>query len=117
ILETYDAIGTIVAAADLFKTSPRKLHYRLKEYREQGWIPRTTRSRSLTPDESLESRGEALKASEEKRLKVLLAEEDDELRGALSEFLIAEGYDVVSVPDGRMFLEQLGGAMLFGEGE
>jgi CheY-like chemotaxis protein len=45
-------------------------------------------------------------------VRVLLAEDDDELRWALSDFLRSEGYDVIAVRDGRAVLERLGATML-----
>jgi DNA-binding NtrC family response regulator len=38
ILQTYAALGSVVAAADVLGVSPRKVHYRLKQFRQQGLL-------------------------------------------------------------------------------
>ena len=100
ILASYEAAGSVKAAAEVLGISVRKLHYRLREYRATGYLPGRPRPASS------EVRSEAAK------LRVLLAEDDDDLRWALADFLRMEGYDVIAVADGRALLEQLGAAML-----
>ncbi len=92
IVETYEAFGTVKAAAEALGISERKIHYRMKEYRDQE-----ARVPAAPPRPSV---------------RVLLAEDDDELRWALTDFLQAEGYQVVPVADGRTLLEQLGATLL-----
>jgi DNA-binding NtrC family response regulator len=96
ILETYEALGTVRATAEALGISPRKLQYRLKEYRDEGYLPADDRAQDHAP----------------KRLQVLLAEDDDELRAALTELLESEGCDVIAVRSGSASLEHLGAALL-----
>jgi DNA-binding NtrC family response regulator len=110
MLRTYEATGSVKATAEVLDISVRKVHYRLKQYREEGWLaPR---------GEKLPNGGELglsrpLDTSEEPRSRrILLAEDDDDVRWALTDLLTAEGYDVVAVPDGTALLEHLGAALL-----
>jgi DNA-binding NtrC family response regulator len=96
ILETYEALGTARATAEALGISTRKLQYRLKEYRVQGFLPARSGAQAHTAP----------------RLRVLLAEDDDELRSALAELLEGEGCDVIAVRDGSASLEHLGEALL-----
>jgi DNA-binding NtrC family response regulator len=109
ILETYDALGTVTGAASVLDISPRKIHYRLSEYKRQGYLP--SKERPNAPAQV----AEPAPADGQRAPRVLLAEDDDDLRWALSDLLKSEGYDVVAVPDGRVFLEQLGSAVLLGQ--
>ena len=38
ILQTYTALGSVTAAAEVLDVSPRKMHYRLKQFRQQGFL-------------------------------------------------------------------------------
>jgi DNA-binding NtrC family response regulator len=38
ILQTYAALGSVTAAAHMLDVSPRKVHYRLKQFRQQGTL-------------------------------------------------------------------------------
>jgi DNA-binding NtrC family response regulator len=109
ILETYDALGTVTGAASVLDISPRKIHYRLSEYKRQGYLASKERAQSMVPS------ADPAPAEGPRAPRVLLAEDDDDLRWALSDLLKSEGYDVVAVPDGRVFLEQLGSAVLLGQ--
>jgi DNA-binding NtrC family response regulator len=104
ILDTYEALGTVKASAEALGISERKIHYRLKEYRKgvrgTGRRRRKTRPSTQTP------------IAPRPTVRILLAEDDDEVRWALAEFLRTEGYEVVAVPDGKALLEHLGSAML-----
>jgi DNA-binding NtrC family response regulator len=105
ILQTYEALGTVKATAHVLGISPRKIHYRLKEYRKQTHL----RERELLlREQNLDATARARLM----QLRVLLAEDDDDLRWALSDLLKTDGYDVVAVADGRALLEHLGAAML-----
>ncbi len=97
ILQTYEALGTVKAAANALCISERKIHYRLKEYRHDH------------PIDTFESETAGGTPSS---IRVLLAEDDDDLRWALTDFLREEGFEVVAVPDGRAVLERLGAAVL-----
>jgi DNA-binding NtrC family response regulator len=110
ILETYDALGTVTGAASVLDISPRKIHYRLSEYKRQGYLPSKERATAQPPQVV-----EPTAADGQRAPRILLAEDDDDLRWALSDLLKSEGYDVVAVPDGRVFLEQLGSAVLLGQ--
>jgi DNA-binding NtrC family response regulator len=98
ILQTYEALRTVKATARALAISERKIHYRLKEYREE------LATYEVTQDGAETERSGGVR--------VLLAEDDDELRWALSDFLRSEGYDVIAVRDGRAVLERLGATML-----
>ncbi len=97
ILQTYEALGTVKATASALNISERKIHYRLKEYRDaRTFASQTTRTTDI----------------ECSTLRVLLAEDDDDLRWTLADYLRGEGFEVLAVPDGRAILEQLGASML-----
>ncbi len=98
ILATHDALGSVKEAAEVLGISPRKIHYRLKEYR--------TDARRGPAERGADGMAEA------PRPRVFLAEDDDDLRGALTQFLEAEGYEVLALQDGRALLERLGAALL-----
>jgi DNA-binding NtrC family response regulator len=106
IVATYAAVGTIRGTAEMLGVSERKIHYRLKEYRRAGVLPRG-RGR---PTVRAESPPASVAAD---RPRVLLAEDDDDLRGALVEFLEAAGYRVSAVRDGSALLEHLGRELPF----
>lgn len=95
IMRTLDVAGSLKEAAQMLGVSLRKLHYRIKEYRSEGFLA------DELPAEGL---------AQQKR--VLLAEDDDEVRWALADFLRDEGYHVVAVPSGAALLEHLGAAFL-----
>jgi DNA-binding NtrC family response regulator len=109
ILETYAAVGTVREAAVMLDISPRKIHYRLSEYRREDAFPPSERRPADAAAVMPESGARATR--------VLLAEDDDDLRWALADLLKSEGYAVMTVPDGRVFLEQLGKAVLQGAPE
>ncbi len=89
ILQTYDALGSIDATAQALGISARTIHYRLRDYRSQTAV--VVAARAKVPS----------------ALRVLLAEDDDDLRGALTEFLRGEGLTVVAVADGDAALAHL----------
>ena len=49
----------------------------------------------------------AIVDTEKKTLRILLAEDDDEMRGLLAESLHGEGYDIVECPNGWSLLKSL----------
>lgn len=100
ILETYEATGNMKEAAQLLGVSIRKVQYRLKRYRAEGWLASPSRRRAPPAEEAA------------RRARVLLAEDDDDVRFALSDLLQARGYEVIAVPDGRAVLEHIGAAIL-----
>lgn len=107
IIETYTALGSVKGAAEALGISERKVHYRLKQYRECGPAPtrlRLSALRSGTCNQATDSGHDAPR--------ILLAEDDDDLRWSLHDFLECAGYEVVAVRDGRALLEQLGASML-----
>ena len=101
ILQTYQALGTVEATAEMLRISARKIHYRLKEYKQQRQLYST----------EIQAPGKHLDESQP-IVRVLLAEDDDELRWALEECLKREGYEVIAVPDGNAVLNHLGAALL-----
>jgi DNA-binding NtrC family response regulator len=110
IRQTYEAFGTVKATAEILGISPRKIHYRLKEMRrhaksEASAADARANLASLANDPALDSLHPPAP-------RVLLAEDDDDLRWVLSNLLKTDGYDVVAVPDGRALLEHLGAAIL-----
>jgi DNA-binding NtrC family response regulator len=106
ILLTYRGLGgNANATADALGISVRKVHYRLREYREEGWLPRTgseVRPRSSSAAKLLA-----------RRPRLLLAEDDDDVRWSLTEILQTEGFEVIAVSSGSALLEHLGSAFLF----
>jgi DNA-binding NtrC family response regulator len=107
ILDTYAALGTVKGAAEALGVSERKLHYRLKQYREDGSTSARLRNVARRSADD-EEEGDAPARGPQ----ILLAEDDDELRWGLHDFLKCAGYTVVAVRDGRALLEYLGAAML-----
>src|SRR5690606_14560753 len=99
--ETFEAAGSLKEAAQLLGISVRKVQYRLKHYREQGWLLSAPRR---GPPSASDDAG--------RRPRVLLAEDDDDVRFALSDLLQARGYEVIAVSSGRAVLEHIGAAIL-----
>ena len=106
ILLTYRGLGgNANATAEALGISVRKVHYRLREYREEGWLPRSgseARARSVSNAKVLA-----------RRPRLLLAEDDDDVRWSLTEILETEGFEVIAVSSGSALLEHLGSAFLF----
>jgi DNA-binding NtrC family response regulator len=95
ILETYEALGTVKATAEMLGISERKIHYRLKGYRRDTEPAQVAAVERANPD------------ADRGRARVLLAEDDDELRWLLTDVLKAEGHEVVAVSDGSALLAHL----------
>lgn len=91
ILQTHRALGSVRATAEALGVSPRKVHYRLREYRDEGGLEDDAAEPGPSP----------------RPTRILLAEDDDELRWALAESLEGLGYEVEQVSDGRGLLERL----------
>ncbi len=102
ILETYEALGTVKATAEMLGISERKIHYRLKSYRTEHTAAQVSAVERANVD------------GERGRARVLLAEDDDELRWLLTDVLKAEGHEVVAVSDGSALLAHLGPSLLVG---
>jgi DNA-binding NtrC family response regulator len=106
ILLTYRGLGgNANATAEALGISVRKVHYRLREYREEGWLPKSStdpRVRSVSTPKAFG-----------RRPRLLLAEDDDDVRWSLAEILESEGYEVIAVSSGSALLEHLGSAFLF----
>ncbi len=98
ILETYDALGSVRAAAEMLGASERKVHYRLKAYRAEGARTKPAPA-ELIPRASRE------------RARILLAEDDEALREALTDLLAGEGHEVVALSDGTALLTQVASSM------
>ena len=103
ILETYQALGTVKATAEMLGISERKIHYRLKGYRADS-----------APAEKSAVERAAVPVPERGRARILLAEDDDELRWLLTDMLKAEGHEVVAVSDGTALLAHLNPSLLKG---
>jgi DNA-binding NtrC family response regulator len=104
ITQARAAFPSAKAAAEALGISLRKVQYRLREYRDEVASPAVelgAREGRIVPD----------------RTRILLAEDDDELRWALTALLLSEGYEVVAVADGRALLEHLGASMLLEQRE
>jgi DNA-binding NtrC family response regulator len=110
ILQTYRALGTVDAAAEMLRISARKIHYRLKEYKQQQQLASTAALATESADVEHPDASRPI-------IRVLLAEDDDELRWALEECLKREGYEVIAVPDGNSVLNHLGAALLLEQRE
>jgi DNA-binding NtrC family response regulator len=100
ILRTYEAVGTAKGTAEVLGISLRKVHYRLKEYREEGYLP----PRGAQAGQARFSSTELIAPL---RPRLLLAEDDDELRWALEALLEGDGYEVLSVASGNALMEHL----------
>lgn len=100
ILETLRSTGGIRRAAEVLGISRRTLQYRLRDYREQGYLK-----------DSLEEPADSSPLNS-RRARVLLAEDDDDVRYALERLLSRAGYEVVAVHSGGAVLEHLGAALL-----
>ncbi len=106
ILLTYRGLGgNANATAEALGISVRKVHYRLREYREEGWLPRGASEPRPRPSSNLRALA--------RRPRLLLAEDDDDVRWSLAELLETEGYEVIAVSSGTAVLEHLGSAFLF----
>ncbi|MCP4499354.1 MAG: response regulator [Deltaproteobacteria bacterium] len=106
ILRTYEATGSAKSTAELLDISVRKIHYRLKEYKKAGFFDDMDVKKRGTP--LLNVTNEPSGA----RPRLVLAEDDDQIRWSLAAMLEDEGYDVVSLPSGNAVLEHLGAAVL-----
>ncbi len=94
ILESYEAYGTVKATARALGISPRKVHYRLRQYREENEAAQGLRAPGAGPARPSAAR-------------IAVAEDDDELRWALAGYLESSGYEVLAVSDGTALLEHL----------
>jgi DNA-binding NtrC family response regulator len=95
ILDTYRRTKSVKEAANTLDISVRKLYYRLKEYRAEGWI-----------DEDVPVKGKGPKA------RIILAEDNDDVRVSLAQLLTDEGYEVVAVPNALELVNHLGPEVL-----
>jgi DNA-binding NtrC family response regulator len=105
ILETWQALGNVEAAARSLGISARTIYYRLKKLKQEG----------LMPDRGSAADGEPSTPSAPEtrtKLRVLFAEDDDDLRRSLGDALQSSGYEVVSVRDGHAALEHLGASLV-----
>jgi DNA-binding NtrC family response regulator len=105
IMETYEALGSIKPAATMLGISERKIQYRLREYRQAGLLRASAQASDVRA------------APEPGRLRILLVEDDDELRWALTDLLKKEGHDVLQAADGSAVLVHLGASMLLSGGK
>ncbi len=113
VIGTFEFTGSAKATAEVLGVSIRKVHYRLKQYRAEGWT--ATEQDASGHASATAADGTAAnplpRRSALRKTRVLLAEDDDELRWALEEILTDEGYDVMAVRSGAALLEQLRGAV------
>jgi DNA-binding NtrC family response regulator len=136
ILETYRTLGTVKAAAEMLGISERKMHYRLKEYRQAEHAKHVASPNPASPNPASPNPASPNPASPSpagpsptspgptspgpssasvvppepaarRAARVIIAEDDDELRWALGEFLRTEGYDVTAVADGQSLMSRL----------
>lgn len=111
ILLTYQSLGeNAQATANALGISVRKVHYRLRRYREEGWLGG---GGEVAPADTANDDPDRSALQGPRRL--LLAEDDDELRWSLTKLLEAEGFHVTALSSGTEVLEHLGGKMLFDE--
>jgi DNA-binding NtrC family response regulator len=102
ILETYEALGSVKSSAEILGRSPRTIHYRLKRYRDGATDLGSLRG--LPRQESAPTRDPRVAQA---RLRILLADDDDDLRWALARVLSDDGHEVFEVSSGDALLEQL----------
>jgi len=105
ILQTYRTLRSAAATAEMLGISVRKVQYRLKRFREEGYLVESSEPPPAPEPEPAPAPH------------VLLAEDDDELRWALEAFLTSGGFRVTSVPDGRRALAELGPHARVGDGD
>lgn len=115
LIGTFEFTRSAKATAEVLGISIRKVHYRLKQYRAEGWN-HADHDNSAAPGglDAAEAPASGKPTSRKppvRMTRVLLAEDDDELRWALEEILTDEGYDVMAVRNGTALMEQLGGAL------
>jgi DNA-binding NtrC family response regulator len=90
ILETCRRIPSVKDAAAVLDISVRKLFYRIKEYRAKGWLDEAA-AHALTP-----------------KPRIILAEDNDDVRHALTDLLTGDGYEVIAVPNALELMNHLG---------
>lgn len=98
ILQTYAAFGTVKKTAQVLGLSPRTIHYRLKTYKDEGAV-------ALPPPAA------GPPAAPGTSMRILLAEDDDDLRWALASYLTSQGYDVSAVANGAAALAHIEACM------
>jgi DNA-binding NtrC family response regulator len=113
VIGTYEFTGSAKATAEVLGISIRKVHYRLKQYKASGWSPeeKDANAPAKAEDGTDVAARPLPRKSVVRKTRVLLAEDDDELRWALEEILTDEGYDVMAVRSGAALQEQLRGAL------
>jgi DNA-binding NtrC family response regulator len=94
ILETCRRIPSMKDAAAVLDISVRKLFYRIKAYRAEGWLDEEA-ARALTP-----------------KPRIILAEDNDDVRHALTQLLTDDGYEVIAVPNALELMKHLGPEVL-----
>lgn len=122
ILDTYEAVGSNAQkTAEMLGISVRKVHYRLKAHRnaaDHAAAAAQHRAPRVLSEPSAEAGvGTATAAPTAARKRLLLAEDDADVRWGLGQLLERDGYEVVSVDSGTALLEQLGAALLLEKGQ
>lgn len=108
ILQSFQALGSARAAAEVLGISERKMHYRLRELEKEGFIS-PKRAAAASPAASDTMRTMAPQ-------RILLAEDDPDVRDALAGALRDDGYDVVALSDGKELLEHIGSRLALEDG-
>ena len=107
IIDTYQAVNSVKRAAELLDISERKIYYRLKEYRQQGYLGDDSQAEEHDGERQSDQTDPEQDASPsaEQRPRLVLAEDDEQLRWALRQAL-RNDYDVVAVSNGRALVDE-----------
>lgn len=107
IVGTYQALGgSPQATAEALQVSVRTIHYRLKKYRAEGWLGAQPPVPAPPPPLAISPAAQPLP-------RILLAEDDEDVRWSLGQMLGSRGFEVIAVASGTALLEHLGAALLF----
>jgi DNA-binding NtrC family response regulator len=109
ILTTFEALGNARDAAGVLGISLRKFYYRLKEYRALSAVGQ--HASATSPEVAALA---APSTRDDRSRRVVLAEDDEDVRTALADLLRDEGYDVIVVSNGADALQHVGAALTAG---
>lgn len=102
IIRTHDWSSGVSETANMLGISERKVYYKLKEYREEGFLPAKDEQETTTEED--EDRGS--EASSDDKPRLVIAEDDRQLQWTFRELLESE-YDVVTVTTGRRLVDEV----------
>jgi two-component system NtrC family response regulator len=102
ILQTHRAVPSVKEAAELLGISQRTMYYRLKKYRDEGYLE----AESPAGDKNSNSEtGSPPDAHQDALPRLILADDDEHIRWALKRHLENE-YTIVAVSNGRALVNE-----------